>query len=65
MRITCCGNLACHSFPQQILIECLSMPDNASAAPVLMVILAEAWKMFGVLIKKNSYNFKIISFPLC
>lgn len=41
------------------------MPDNASAAPVLMVILAEAWKMFGVLIKKNSYNFKIISFPLC
>lgn len=26
------------------------MPD---AAPILMVILAEAWKMFGVLIKKK------------
>lgn len=33
MRITHCGNLACHLFPQQIFIECLSMQGNAHIAP--------------------------------
>lgn len=53
MKITHCGNLACHSFPQQIFIECLSMQGNADIAPTHMVILAQTWKRFGVLIKKN------------
>lgn len=32
MRITHGGNLACHSFPQQICIGCLSIQGNAGIA---------------------------------